>query len=139
MKKLIIIGFLMAVCGLSVAAQDGKKNKTVWESGTIVEIDYTADTQTLTVTEVDTSLPLTDSQREKPKDLKLRDDQETVRFEANGFTYTLYRQMKFTTQSRLKLKIGDQITFSIKDDRIYLRTADGKKIKYFYVGRAAKK
>ena len=129
----------MAVCGLSVAAQNGKKNKTVWETANIVEIEYTAGIKTLTVTETDTSLPLTDPQREKPKNLAMRDDQETVRFEANGFTYTVYRQMKFINQNKLKLKTGDRITFAIKDDRIFIKTADGKRIKYFYIGRAAKK
>lgn len=139
MKRLVIIGLLLAVCGLSVAAQNGKKTMIVWETGSIVEVEYTAGTKTITVTETDTSLPLTDAQREKPKDIALRDDQETVRFEAGGFTYTVYRQMKFINQNKLKLKPGDRITFAIKDDRIYLRTPDGKRIKYFYIGRAAKK
>ena len=131
MKKAFVVGLLLILCGLSAAAQDNK-SAFVWQTGKIVDNQYVVDTKTWKTTEIDVSKPLTDPEREKPKEIALSNDTETIKVQAGDLTYTLTRKLKFTWKGKLRLDTGSDVRFALDgQDYMYLMNPKGKRVKYY--------
>ena len=131
MKKMFIFGLLLVFCGLSAAAQD-KKDALAWQTGKILDNQYVADVKIWKTKEYDISKPMTDPDYEKPKNVPMRDDTETIKIQAGDLTYTLTRKLKYLWHPKLKLDSGSDINFALDgQDYMYLKNAKGKKIKYY--------
>jgi hypothetical protein len=122
----------MAFCSVSVSAQK-KSNKLVWLPGTIVLTQYETGVNTLTVKEGDVNPNAADYEKDKTRDIAMRDDYETIKVQTAEGTYNIARSHFFIWQKRLKLSDGEGVQIAVKDDFVYVKTSKGKKAKYHLV------
>ena len=129
MRKIFIIGLLMAIGGLSAAAQN-TIDKPGLQNGTFVREEYVKALKTIPYTQVDTTKSVDDSERQTQAETIVRDNREIVTIKSVEFTYTLCRNVKVFRRDKLKLKEGDAVQFEIKNYTMYLIYPNGKKLKY---------